>query len=246
MNCLDIRRALLADPRTSSLELSVHLAECESCRQFAARLAHDQAVLRAALAVPVPEQLEERILLHTQLRSRRPGWLGRLGYLLQTLAQPHLAAYAVAASMALALGLWWPLPSPERPVAWSEVVLAHVIGEANTLAKADALPQQSLSVALKDYGLALKGELGTLRYFDHCALPGGRGVHAVIETPDLGKVTLILPPIGTRADPGLAQREGYAAQMLRIDQASIGVVTQRPDQLEALTQRIRRQLVSSI
>jgi hypothetical protein len=241
MNCLHTRRTLLANPHADSPALSTHLAQCDACRQFAQRLACDEMLLRAAMSVAPPEQLAERILLRTKLRSRQPGWFRWIG----DWSQPRRAGYAAAASAVLALGLWWTVPSPENPAQWSEVMLAHVIGEPAALAKNTPIASQVLNEALGDYGLALKAGMGTLRFFDHCALPGGRGIHAVIETPDLGKVTLILPPRGTRAAPGATVREGFAAQIVHIGQASVGLVADRPENIAVIVQRLRGQLVTN-
>ncbi len=241
MNCLHTRRSLLAEPNAASSALSSHLEECGACRQFALRLAQNETLLHTAIAIPAPEQLSERILLRAKLRSRSPDWFRWIGDWLQ----PRRTAYAVVASVALSFGLWWSLPSSERPVQWSEVVLAHVIGESGALANGVPQSLHALNIALKDYGLTLNPKMGAVRYFDRCALPGGRGIHAVIETPDFGKITLILPPLGTRAESGSSVREGFAAQIVLIDQTSVGLVSDRPEHMGALTVRLREQLVKS-
>ena len=240
MNCLLTRRTLLADPHAGAPALSAHLAQCDACRQFAQRLAGDETLLHAAISVPPPEQLAERILLRTKLRSRRPDWFRWIG----DWSQPRRAGYAVAASAVLALGLWWAAPAPHNPAQWSEVVLAHVIGEPGALTTSAPIATQVLNDALKDYGLALNAGMGTLRYLEHCPLPGGRGIHAVIETPDLGKVTLVLPPRGTSAAPGATVREGFAAQIVHIGQASVALVVDRPENIAVLMHRLRGQLVT--
>jgi hypothetical protein len=104
---------------------------------------------------------------------------------------------------------------------------------------------QVLNEALNEHGLALNARIGTLCYFEHCPLPGGRGIHAVIDTPDLGKLTLIFPPRGTRAASGGTVREGFSAQIFHVGQASVALVADRPESIDVLVQRLRAQLVTS-
>lgn len=244
MNCLTTRAALLADPTAHTAAMSQHLAQCVSCRTFAATVSLDAKSLRAAIDVPVPQHLEERILLHSQLKRNsrdRFGWLRQWPALLAT---PQRAYFAAACSLTLAIGLWFAQPSPNPALNWSEVALAHVIGEPGASLNKVSLPRAALNNALASYGLTLNGDLGHIRYVDHCALPGGRGVHVVIETPDLGKVTLILPPVGMRVAASAARGEGHAAQMENIHGASVGIVTNEPERLKALTARLHGMLVT--
>ncbi len=244
MNCLNVRRILLADPEAHAAALPEHLAGCPSCRAFAAGLAAHEAALRLAINVPVPEHLQERILLQTQLRARRRDWAGAWRNWLQVLSFPRRAVFAAGCSMALLLAVWTGQPADQRSIDWSDVALAHVIGEGSGQARAGTVPRQELVAALAAYGLALNGELGAIRMVDHCPMPGGRGVHVVIDTPDLGTLTLILPPLGVRTVGGMARSEGHAAQVVRIAKSSIGVVTERPEKLQALAARLQQRVVA--
>lgn len=249
MNCLTARRHLSANPQARSEDLLAHLAECEACRTLAARLTRNEALLRDAMAIPVPEQLAERILLRNHIHSRRFTHFSRFAWiksLLHNLRNTHQGGFALAASAVLAVALSWSLLGTNTPSDWSEVVLAHVISEENGQLKPDALVAPDLATVLKNYGLNLAGQLGSVRYVGYCSLPGGRGVHAVVETPDLGEVTLVLPPVGTHAKADATQRNGYAAQMLNINQASIGIVTQHPDKIKALTRFVHDQIVAKL
>lgn len=252
MHCLNSRRSLLANPQARNQQLIAHLSECDACRQLAARLVRDEALLQEAIAVPVPEQLAERILLRHHLHSQRfaqrsvVSWIKSTLQSLAQLSQSKSMGFALAASMVLAVALGVSLQANRSPSDWSEVVLAHVISEENGQVKPDALAAPDLANVLHSYGLNLAGRLGTVKYVGYCSLPGGRGVHAVVDTPNLGQVTLVLPPPGTRAHADHTQRNGYAAQMLNINQASIGIVTHQPDKLQALTHFVHDQIVAKL
>lgn len=242
-NCLYVRRTLLADPDAHSAALPEHLAECSFCRAFAASLAAEEAALRVAMHVPVPEQQQERILLQIQLRARRRNWALSVRNWFHAMSLPQRAVYAASCSAALLLAVWAAEPTDEHTINWGDVALAHVIGEASAAARAGTVPRQVLIVTLAAYGLSLNGDLGTIRMVAHCPMPGGRGVHVVIDTPDLGTLTLILPPPGVRTEGGLARSEGYAARVVRVSLSSIAVVTQRPELLQALARRVQKRVV---
>jgi hypothetical protein len=247
-NCLTTRRTLLADPQARTNDLLAHLNDCEACRTLATRLTRNEALLRDAVDIPVPEQLAERILLRNHIHSRqfaRPARLAWIRSLLHNLGSSKQGGFALAASAVLALALSWTL-NTNTPGDWSEVVLAHVISEENGQLKPDALAAPDLATVLKNYGLNLAGQIGSVRYVGYCSLPGGRGVHAVVDTPNLGEVTLVLPPIGTHAKANATQRNGYASQMLNINQASIGIVTQHPEKIQALTRFVHEQIVAKL
>ena len=76
-------------------------------------------------------------------------------------------------------------------------------------------------------------------------MPGGRGTHIVIETRELGKVTLLLPPSGMRVAGGEARGEGFSAQIVNIVGVSFGIVTDKPENLPALAALLNRQVVSN-
>lgn len=83
MNCLDCRRILLADPHSEDAELQAHLRGCASCRRFAGELAEFEPRLRAAMRVPVPEGLRERVIFAGSLTPRRQRrWLAAAAVLL--------------------------------------------------------------------------------------------------------------------------------------------------------------------
>lgn len=229
MNCLELRRIRLCDPQAESAELCAHLDTCPACRAFVATLATEDALLQQALAVPVPLHLAERVLLTAQLQQRR--W------------QPWALAASLVLALSVGMGAWQMRPQPTP--SWSEVVLAHVLNERATLAHRDEVSPRQFASALADYGLDLKGNLGRVSYLDHCDMPGGKGLHVVLETADQGRVTLILPPLSAGgAARGEAARAGFAARMLTVGATAIGIVTERPEQLDRLGQLLGQQLAA--
>jgi len=69
MNCLEVRRALLAEPRRRTSEVEAHLAACARCGAVAAGLLELDDRIAEAASIPAPDALADRILL---ARERRP------------------------------------------------------------------------------------------------------------------------------------------------------------------------------
>lgn len=246
MHCLDCRRSLLAEPYASSPALAAHLDGCPACRAFAATLVREEDALRTVLEVPLPEQLQEKILLRTALRRRRDGWFERLRALLAPVRPLRDGLAAITAGAVLAAGIWFAGPWPADTVDWSRVALEHTVSEIGALASAKNIPQARLEAELARYGIGLDGALGIVRFLEHCPLPGGKGVHVVVETPDLGQVTLILPPPGARAEESDANAGQFAARTVHAGTAAVTVVTREPGRLAALAARVQQRLVARV
>lgn len=249
MNCLNTRRVLQVTPQENSAEITQHLAECEACRQFAARLQREEHLLAAAVAVPVPEQLAERILLRTQMQSRAPSWWQRLRALVSdgtSLLLTRPLPVALAASSVFAIALTWKMLIPDANLNWNEVLLAHAASETDAeLTSHQAIAGEvELQRALNEYGLQTIAGLGKVRSLARCLLPGGRGVHVVIDTPDLGQLTLILPPKGIKTQSQLASLENYTGQVIQINQASVGIMSQDRATIAALIGRVQQRVVA--
>lgn len=227
MNCLEVRRALLANPESGESTLQAHLQACTTCRAFSAELKQQEGVLREALAVPVPPHLADRVLLATRLK------------------RPRLRGLAWAASVLLAITVVFSgylYQKSPASVAWCEVVLAHVLNERYTLEENNQVTAQQLQDALAGFGLSTKSTLGRIRYLDRCALPGGRGLHVVVDTRALGQVTLVLLPQGAHAADEQMARDGFTTKLVTIGDTAIGVVTQHPDRLEKLSDWVSQEL----
>lgn len=190
MNCFELRRLILADPRRRTGEQEEHLAQCASCAALAKEIQGFEAAIHHAASVPVPEGLAERVILRrTMNRSARAGM------------------WALAASVVVAVGLgayFYAGPGPEdedRVVAAAQLgarhpavaAITYVLDEEPRLLR--ETPQLDTAVvrrALAHLGLKLPDTVA-MRYLGKCPVPGGVGEHVVLETA-FGRVTLILVP----------------------------------------------------
>lgn len=246
MNCLSARSALLADPAARDAALVAHLASCPSCRSFASTISHDDAFLRRAIDVPVPGQLQERILLQAQLQHKLSCPIERLRTWAAAIPAAYRACLAVAAPVLVALTVWINHTPPDDGLNWAQVALAHAIAEPRAASSTSLVPPAELAEALAKYGLALAGDVGQIRYLAPCPVPGGRGTHIVIETRELGRVTLLLPAVGQRTAAGTASGEGLGAEMIDVVGVGVGVVTAEPHRLRALSILLSEHLVARV
>lgn len=244
-NCLTARAVLLANPAAHDPDLWAHLALCPGCRGFATSISHDEALLRGAIDVPVPAQLQERILLQTQLQRGCP--FSAIGLRIWTAVKnaPYRAGAGAVVAAVMAIVIWMSQPADAARPNWGEVSLAHAIGEPSAVQSTQSLPPAALSAALASYGLVLKGDLGDIRFVEHCPVPGGRGIHAVIDTRQFGKVTLIFPPFSRKHGGfGAASGEGLSAQVFNIGGVSVGLVTNDAGNLSALAGLLTEHIAS--
>ena len=202
MNCLEFRREKLADPRRVSPEADTHLNDCAACRGFAAEINDNEAQLAAALAVPVPEGLAERIVL------RR-----KTGAPVFAKASPRLWAMAAAVLLTLTFGFQqW-----NEPASFTTTRLAD---------------PQLFRTVMHNFGGELQGSLGRVRYMKLCPVPEGTGWHIVFETEDGQLATLILIPAKRmKSDAEQARVGGWNAVARPGGQGFYAVITDSPDSL---------------
>lgn len=191
MNCLEFRRAVLADPRRPGREAAVHAAECTACKEFLAHTLAQEQKLAEALRVPVPEGLQAR-LLHRVAASRR--WVGGL---------------ALAASLIVAAGIAFLMGAPRSdPLALAGIEFV-VYEEAQTIVDAKPTDWNALARVAREMGVSLPDQLGEMRYI--CVYPvAGQAAHHLLVSTPLGKITLLLVP-----DRPLDSRVVAAAHGLR-------------------------------
>jgi hypothetical protein len=72
MNCLEFRKVMLTEPRNQSEALRTHAQECPGCAQFEQASLRFERLLGEALELPVPPNLEERILLQHHAERAAP------------------------------------------------------------------------------------------------------------------------------------------------------------------------------
>jgi Protein of unknown function (DUF3379) len=174
MNCIDFRREALAQPSRLTPVAGNHAAGCDSCGPFLERLRELDNQLYAAMCVPVPDGLADRVLVAQGIRGRRRSWLW---------------AVAAGAVLALFVGLLARPLLSGRELA--REALAHVAEEPQSFRLVSAHPSDLLATELASQGLRLAKAVGQVTYSTICPMNPVKARHLVVATPE-GPVTLLL------------------------------------------------------
>lgn len=221
MNCLEFRRAALADPHHPGREALEHEASCPPCAHFYRELRMQEEALYEAMNVLVPDGLADRVLLR-----RTRGWRERF---IPRFAMPALAASLV---LAIAIGLGWNFQSAAlTPEMLAAGIAAHVEEEQKALRAEQRVPLARLVAAVKRGGGELGKPPGEASYADHCPLPGGgTGEHLVFNTPH-GKLTLILMPGKRITHPMRLDKDGLTVSLMPAGEGSLALVSNNRERI---------------
>lgn len=232
MNCIDFRREIGSDPQSQSDDILAHRQECAACARYADEMRSMDGLLGAAMRVEVPDGLTDIDALlaraqggeATANRSRR-GW------------------YALAASVLLGIGLVSGLMlGQSRSGGLPSELIAHVLHEPQALR--DDLPVLELarvSSVLERGRVALKGDIGDVRYAGLCSFRGRPVPHLVVRGQS-GPVTVMLLPDEHVEERTPFDEEGFKGVIVPTGRGSIAIIGE-PDELLEPVQQIFSQSV---
>lgn len=240
LNCLEVRRRVLAAPRERTDDLRRHVEACGRCARFADDLgALDRALIKAT-RIPVPEGLNQRILLAngSSKAKRNHPFIGA-------------AAAALVMSVAAVALLRTAEPADAPPLA------AETVAQANTAVSAISMvleeeaarPQRPRNLdpalpadRLHKVGLALKEEEKEkvlARYVGRCHVAGRACEHLELLTYD-GYVSVILMEDARPAQPVLVADRRRAALLSPAPHGAYIVVTHSPEAAKRAQQLFHR------
>lgn len=217
MNCLDFRRAIFTNPRQLDEGARAHSLGCAACHDFLEKQREVDAELFAALQVPPPDGLADRILVARGLRPGRRPW-----------------GWAVAATLVLAAGIAWVGGALTGGDALGREAIAHVVHEPQSLTTTHAISNDMLPVMLADQGMKAIRALGQVTYARFCPMDGRIARHVVVRTAE-GPVTLLLmpdDPAGRRR--ALTRVDGMSAVTIPAVRGSIAIVAATASQVLAV------------
>jgi hypothetical protein len=171
MNCLDVRRALGAEPSRRNPELEAHLGGCAACARHAAELERLDGVILRALRVAVPQQ-------------------ARLAHVAPTPRQPRLWALAAGlAATAVLAGVLWSVYPRE---ALATALVGHMAHEADSRVRTDvAAPPAAIAAALAGSGVSIDPTAPRVTYAMSCLFRLRHVPHLVVQT-DAGPMTVMV------------------------------------------------------
>lgn len=176
MDNLSLRRALYEDPSSVSAEA---LQDQPQLLQLQQELQQLDDSLRQQLAIEVPPQLTERVLLNQRMLPKQQRWFQRP------------LPYATAAALLLTL-LYWQQPLQHGPADLGQHALSHVYHEMAALRSEALLKPDNIRPMFNQLGIA--GDLPVpVRYARFCDFEGERSLHLVLDI-DGETVTVFVVP----------------------------------------------------
>lgn len=221
MNCLAYRRAKLADPQRLPAEARAHEAGCEGCQAFARRIDAQELHIARVLAVPVPDGLDERLLLNAFGGPRVP-W----------------RAWAMAASVVLTFGLGVTMWQGHGRYDAPRYAIEHVMHEPESFTTTRLADQEAFRAVLARFGGELNQSLGRVRYMKLCPGPEGVGWHVVLDT-DRGMVTLFLIPGDKVHKAETEVLQGYRALAQPAGRGYVAIVAENDAAVAAMAASMR-------
>lgn len=200
MNCSEFQRRLLIDPRAAEV---ADAARAHVCADAPARLAEALALeyrIDAALNVPVPAGLAERVLAALPHDEDLP----------QPVHPRRWWPLALAASLALVGWISMSLlQAPTRTHALISASVEHLSHEPYALTRTETVPGPLIERMFTDAGLALDTSGLALSYLNRCPLERQWSVHMVMPGTE-GPVT-VMYVIGDQQIERMDTRHGMVA-----------------------------------
>lgn len=228
-HCLEVRRVLGAEPQRRDSAILAHCQSCVACAAYLRDMLALDARLDRALAVPVPEGLEARIVLDASLkhdrRTRPVTWL------------------ALAASLVLAVGigttLWWNRMPAEMPLTAALVQHVRNPQEADAIVPGQPLIAQVSLVqgVLDKVGAHINGGLNDVTYARVCPFRGRLVAHLVVRGKD-GPVTILLLPHIKVDQPRHFNEDGFRGMLEPAGTGSIAILANNPSPMQPMAEAL--------
>lgn len=181
MNCTEFQRRLLIDPRAADMAAAAAARVCADAPALLAEALAMEHRIEAALQVPVPAGLTERVLAALPAET--------------TAGSPPLSRrwrpLALAASLALVGWLSLALLRGADPTAaLIAASVEHLGHEPYALTRTERVPDTLIERMFSEAGLRIDSGGLALSYLNRCPLQRGWSVHMVMPAPE-GPVTVM-------------------------------------------------------
>lgn len=229
MDCLEFRQIVGADPARREAALAEHRLACPACREFAASQERLSLRIGSALRMPVPGELEARILWRqANARPRR------------------IRNFSIAATLLLSLGIGFFTYMTLGPAALGKDVIAHIHHEPELLLPTSALAEpQRVNAVLNRGGYRVSGELGHVSHAGLCPFRGRLVPHLVMNV-DGEPVSVLLLPHETVSRAQGIHEDGFDGIILPSGDGSIAIVAPREDLILPVRHELEKNLYQGI
>ncbi|HEX5339531.1 MAG TPA: DUF3379 family protein [Gammaproteobacteria bacterium] len=228
-HCLEVRRVLGAEPQRRDSTLLAHCKACVACAAFMRDMLTLDQRLGRALAIPVPEGLEARIVLDASLKHTR---------------HPRPVTWlALAASLVLAVGIgagaWWNTAHTEMPL--TTAVVEHIRNpmEADAIVPGRPLITKVSLVrrVLDKVGVQVEGGMDDVTYAQVCPFRGRLVAHLVVRGRN-GPITVLLLPHIHVDKPEPINEQGFRGVIEPAGDGSIAIVSNNNSPMQPMAQAL--------
>ena len=184
MDDLQFRRSIYADPKFRDEALEDAIASDPAKQQFAQDIESLDEKLAKAMAIPVPEDLANKLMLRQTLASH------------QQQKKKTRIQLAMAASIAFALGLTFNFMQYSSPYSTlGDYALAHVYHEEGKFSNDDdvRVSLAALNSKMSSFNGSFNQDLGELISAQFCPFNGIKSLHLVFQGKSSPVTVLIVP-----------------------------------------------------
>ncbi len=221
MTCRELRRAFLVAPPAVTDAMRQHLGLCAPCRGFAASVQALDERLRAALTVPVGQEVAAGTLLMARVLTERQR------------ARRHWMISAGAAAAAAAISVV--LPRASAPDL-TEDVLSHV--KPPTFGGGQEVSVHDLAHVLARIDERASRPLNGVIYAANCRILGATAAHLVFSDRGALVNVFLMPrvPVGQARDVRI---ESWSGRIAPFGAGSMALLATRQDSIAAVEDRLR-------
>ena len=233
MDDLQFRRILYADPKTTDEAVQAAKAEDPAKQKFAQEVDKLDDQILAALSVPVPSDLKEKLILRQSLASHRQ----------QTKAKR--IKLAIAASVALAVGI--SVHNLQFSHAYSDMAdyaIAHTEHEAKYFSNDGEanVSLTSLNQKMAAFSGTFSNTMGELMMADYCRFDGMKSLHLVFRGKTSPVNVFIVPNKEHLASRDEFTKGKYHGTALKFNQSNIIVVGSQDESMHLWQQKINENI----
>lgn len=239
MDDLEFRKRVMADPQDDSTDIKKAILADRSKMRFQEEMREFDNDLHAALKIPVPDNLAERIILNQSLNEHKEQKAHQKWY------------YAMAASIMFSFGVMFQMLYSTPDVGdLGEYSLSHYYHEASYFSDTDNEQMDLISVneQLADFGLNLSKLFSSVIFAEECKFNGIRSLHMVFTAESGEQYTVFitshddaqLPFIETFSDSKV-HGKGYI-----IGNSDLVILSENADALDTFKSEFEKNIIWQI
>ncbi|MBU6422104.1 MAG: DUF3379 family protein [Gammaproteobacteria bacterium] len=237
VTCLDVRRALGAEPQRRDAWILEHCKTCAQCAVFLQDMTALGTRLERALNIEVPKDLEARIVFRAEFRPverrRTYSWLA--------------AAAAVVLAIGIGFGVWQ--YQQNSPAMLGKALVARVMNPTESAALDPDRPvirdASYVTNVLSQAGIGMRGSMDDISYASADSFRGAMVAHLVVRGRDGPVTVFLLPHVHVRA-PTHFNEQGFDGVLLPHGSGSIAIIANNPTPMMPIAHEFMKMVEWSI